>query len=42
MMAWEWCGLDESDIQHAIELQLEEGEIDSQEIGRLLAYLRLY
>lgn len=37
-MAWDWCSLDERDIQYAIEWQHREGEITVEECSRRLAY----
>ena len=41
-MVWDWCSLDEQDIQKAIQWQLDEGEIDRAEADRRLAYLARY
>jgi hypothetical protein len=41
-MVWDWCSLDEEDIQKAIKWQAEEGEIDAAEADNRLAYLARY
>jgi hypothetical protein len=41
-MVWDWCSVDEEDIQTALRWQVEQGEIDRAEADRRLAYLHKY
>lgn len=41
-MLLDWCGLDERDIQWAIDRQFEEGEIDAENHKNRLAYLQKF
>jgi len=41
-MVWDWCSLDEQDIQRAIDWQLKEGEIDAEEHATRLAFLQRF
>jgi hypothetical protein len=41
-MVWDWCSLDEHDIQRAIDWQLNEGEIDVEEHSNRLAFLQRF
>ncbi len=38
-MVWDWCSLDESDIERAIEWQLKDREITQAEADLMLVYL---
>ena len=41
-MVWDWCSLDEEDIAHAVQWQLEDKEITPQEAELMRAYLAKY
>jgi len=41
-MLWDWCSLDDGDIQRAIDWQLKEGEIDAEEYANRLAFLQRF
>jgi hypothetical protein len=42
MMLWDWCSLDETDIERAIDWQLEKGEVTADKAEAMRAYVRRY
>lgn len=42
MMLWDWCSLDETDIERAIDWRLEKGEITAEKAEAMRGYVRRY
>jgi hypothetical protein len=42
MMVWDWCSLDERDIERAIEWLLRDRQISTEEQSEMLSFLRAH
>lgn len=42
MMLWDWCSLNEADIERAINWQLKDGEITAERAEAMRGYVRRY